>query len=126
MKIKKGDKVKVLYGKDSGKTGKVIAVIRSKNMVIVEGVNMFKKHIKGDGQTKKSEVVNITKPMPVAKVMYIDPETNKPTRLGLKRVGKKVVRVSKRSGKEVVAEVEEKKEVSVKKKKITKKKETKK
>lgn len=81
MKIKQGDTVKVLYGKDSGKTGKVLRVSNKNQKVLVEGVNEYRKHVKGDGQGRASEVVTITKAMPVSKVMLIDPKSGKPTRV---------------------------------------------
>ena len=85
MKIKKGDTVKVLYGKDSGKQGRVVAVDMKKGKVVVEGVNMFKKHIKGDGRTKTSEILTIVKPMDVSKVMLICNNCGKATRVSVKR-----------------------------------------
>ena len=81
MKIRTGDTVKVLYGKDAGKTGKVLKIEPKKARVVVDGVNLFKKHIKGDGQSKTSEVVTITKSMAISKVMLIDPATGNPTRV---------------------------------------------
>lgn len=131
MKIKKGDTVKVLYGKDAGKQGGVVSVDIKKNHIVVEGVNIFKKHVKGDGRTRTSEIINITKPMSVSKVMLVCPACSKTTRVGLQRVDGKVVRVCKKCGKniEIVKEVEkkeEKKEVKKSTKRVTKKKTTKK
>lgn len=125
MKIKKGDTVKILYGKDSGKQGKVMAVDMKENKVVVDGINVFKKHIKGDGRTRTSEILTIVKPLDVSKVMLICPACGKATRVSLRREDKKVVRVCKKCGKdiEVVEKKEEKKET---KKKTTTKKTTKK
>ena len=122
MKIKKGDTVKVLYGKDSGKQGKVVAVDIKKNSVVVEGVNMFKKHVKGDGRTRTSEILNITKPMSISKVMLVCSNCGKTTRVGLKREDGKVVRVCKKCGKniEIVKEVEKKEEKKIEKKTVKK------
>ncbi|MCA9375241.1 50S ribosomal protein L24 [Candidatus Dojkabacteria bacterium] len=99
MKIKKDDKVKVLYGKDAGKVGKVLRVIRSKKVVIVEGVNLFKKHSKGNGSDRAPEILTISKPLPASKVQVIDPESQKPTRVGWKLEGKTKIRVGKKTGK---------------------------
>lgn len=121
MKIKKGDKVKVLYGKDAGKTASVVLVKPESRKIVVEGVNKFKKHVKGDGQKRKSEIVDIYKPVSVAKVMLVCPNCNKPARVGYKFEGKKKVRVCKKCGKGVDVKVEEKKEVAAKATKTTKK-----
>lgn len=121
MKIKKGDTVKVLYGKDTGKQGLVVAVDIKNRRVVVEGVNMYKKHVKGDGKKKTSEILNITKSMDVSKVMLVCPSCGKATRVGIKRESDKVERVCKKCKK--VIEIIEKKEVVKDEKKVTKKKE---
>lgn len=122
MKIKKGDTVKVLYGKDSGKQGRVVTVDIKKNNVVVEGVNIFKKHVKGDGRARTSEILNITKPMSISKVMLVCNNCGKTTRVGIQRVDGKVVRVCKKCGKniEIVKEVEKKEEKKVEKKTVKK------
>lgn len=124
MKIKKGDTVKVLYGKDSGKSGRVVTVDTKKSTLVVEGVNIFKKHVKGDGRTRTSEIINISKPMSVSKVMLVCNNCGKTTRVGVNRVDGKYARVCKKCGKniEIVEEKkEEKKEVKKSVKKISKK-----
>lgn len=131
MNIRKGDKVKVLYGKDSGKTGNVVRILRKKMQVVVEGVNRYKKHVKGDGQTKKSEIVTVTRPLHMSKVMVVDPTSGKATRIGRKRSGKKYERVAMKTGKVMTAVKKEAKKVEKKTtkkvaKKTTKKKVTKK
>lgn len=82
MKIKKGDTVKMLYGKDSGRQGQIVAVDTKKGKVVVEGLNIYKKHLKGDGRTRVSEIITITKPVSISKVMLVCPNCNKPTRVG--------------------------------------------
>jgi len=120
MKIKKGDNVKILYGKDNGKQGVVLAISNSK--VIVEGMNMFKKHVKGDGKEKKSEILTIAKPMDISKVMLICNSCGKPTRVSLKREAGKVERVCKKCGKTIEVIVKEEKKVEKKEvKKVVKK-----
>ena len=118
MKIKKGDTVKILYGKDSGKTGAVVAVDLKNQKVVVTGVNLYKRHLKGDGRTRTSEILTIEKPMPVAKVILVCPLCGKTTRIGLKREGNKVERICKKCGKVIEAKKEEK--VEVEKKEIKK------
>ncbi len=122
MKIKKGDTVKILYGKEAGKQGVVVAVGPKKNVVIVEGLNLYKRHLKGDGRTRTSEVLTIEKPFELSKIMLVCPSCNKPTRIGIKREEGKVERVCKKCGKAIV----EKEKKVVAKKKEEKKEEPKK
>jgi large subunit ribosomal protein L24 len=126
MKIKKGDTVKVLYGKEKGKRGPVVAIDVKKQKVIVEGLNLYKRHLKGDGKTRTSEIVTIEKPFPISKVMLVCPLCDKPTRVTIKKDGKEIVRTCKKCGKDIteVAKKVEKKE-ETKKKTTTKKKVTK-
>ena len=120
MKIKKGDTVKILYGKDTGKQGVVSAVKNGK--VIVEGLNMYKKHVKGDGREKKSAIIDIAKPMDVSKVMLVCPNCSKPTRVGIGRENGKVERICKKCGKviEIITKEEEKEEKKEVKKEVEK------
>lgn len=111
----------MLYGKDSGRQGKVLVVTPKTSKVLVEGLNTYKRHLKGDGRTKVSEIVTITKSVPVDKVMLVCPECSKPTRVGYKVEKDTKVRVCKKCGKSVDIKVEEKKEEP---KKETKKKAT--
>ncbi len=84
MKIKKGDTVKVVAGKDAGKTAKVQRVFEADLKVLVEGINQYKKHIKARTQTQKSEIITITKPLPVSNVALICPKCKMQTRVGYK------------------------------------------
>ena len=97
MNFKVGDKVVVIAGKDKGKEGKITKTFKSENKVIVEGVNMIKKHVKPNGQTAGS-IIEMEAPIHASNVMMIDPKTNKRTRVGhtTDQKGKKV-RVSKKS-----------------------------
>ena len=97
MKIKKNDTVLVITGKDKGKTGKVLKAIPSENRVVVEGINIVKKHVKGNGQTAGS-ITEVEAPIHASNVMIIDPKTKKATRIGhsTDKNGKKI-RVSKKS-----------------------------
>ena len=121
MKIKKGDTVKILYGKDNGKTGPVVAVDLKNNMVVVSGVNVSKRHLKGDGRTRTSEILTIEKPLSVSKVMLICPICGKATRVGLKREDGKVTRICKKCGKVIETKKEEKVETKKEVKKTVKK-----
>lgn len=122
MRIKKGDTVKILYGKEAGKQGTVAAVSPKKNSVIVEGLNLYKRHLKGDGQTRTSEVLTIEKPFELSKVMLVCPTCNKTTRVGIRREEGKPVRVCRKCGKDI----KEKEKTTVTKKKVEKTEEKKK
>ena len=84
MKLHKGDTVTIVKGKDSGKTGKIEKVYSKEDKVLVEGVNQYKRHIKARMAGQKSEIVTLTKPLPVANVMLLCPKCKKPTRIGYK------------------------------------------
>ena len=99
MQIKKGDTVRVIAGKDKDKEGKVLAVDAKKGRVIVEGVNMVKKHQKARSQTAPSGIVEREGSIDASNVMLVDPKTGKPTRVGyrINEDGSKS-RIAKRSG----------------------------
>ncbi len=99
MKIKKGDKVIVVAGKDKGATGTVLKTFASKDRVLVEGINMMKKHVRSSQFNPDGGVVEQEAPIHVSNVMLVDPKTKKPTRIGYKFEddGKKV-RFAKDSG----------------------------
>jgi len=98
MKLKKGDNVIVITGKDRGKTGKIVKAIPKKQLVIIEGVNMKKKHRRPTRSNQKGQVIDKAMPLPVSNVMILDPRDNKPSRIGKKVIGNSSVRISKRSG----------------------------
>ncbi len=104
MKIKKDDNVVVIAGNDVGKTGKVLKVFPKKNRVIVEGVNIRKRHTKPNQQYPNGGIVEKEMSINASNVMIIDPKTSEPTRIGKKliiddKTGKqKSVRVYKSSG----------------------------
>ena len=97
MNLKVGDKVVVIAGASKGKEGKITKTLRSENRVVVEGVNIVKKHVKGNGQTAGS-ITEVEAPIHASNVMIIDPKTKKPTRIGhsINKDGKKI-RVAKKS-----------------------------
>lgn len=100
MKIKKGDTVVVISGKDRGKEGTVSRVMPSKNMVIVDGINVVKKHQKPRQANQQGGIIDRDMPIHVSNVMVV--QGGKPTRVGYKidKDGSKV-RVAKKSGKEI-------------------------
>lgn len=99
MHVKKGDEVIVIAGKDKGKKGRILASFPRDSRVLVEGVNMVKKHSRPSQQNPQGGIVNQEAPIHVSNVMIVDPKTGTPTRIGKKILsdGKKV-RVAKKSG----------------------------
>ncbi|MBP3038155.1 50S ribosomal protein L24 [Bacillaceae bacterium Marseille-Q3522] len=98
MHVKKGDKVKVISGKDKGKEGVVLVAYPKQNRVLVEGVNMVKKHSKPSQANPQGGINDQEAPIHVSNVMPIDPKTGHPTRVGHKVVKGKKVRVAIKSG----------------------------
>ena len=97
LHVKKGDKVIILSGDYKGATGNVMEVISAKSRVIVEGVNMVKKHTK-PSQDNPGGINEIPAPIHTSKVALIDPKSGEATRIGRKEVDGKLVRYSKKSG----------------------------
>ena len=96
MKLLKGDTVQIMMGKDKGKTGAILRAIPADSKVLVEGLNQFKRHIKGRYQGQKSEIVTISKPVPVSAVALICKKCKKPTRIGYQVTNGKKTRICKR------------------------------
>ena len=96
LKIKKGDVVKVIAGKDKDKEGKVIAVNKEKNTVVVEGINMITKHTKPSMANQQGGIIHQEGPIAVSNVMYV--HKGKATRVGFKMDGDKKVRFAKSTG----------------------------
>jgi len=101
MKLKKGDNVIIIAGKDKGKKGKVVAVLVSKNKVVVEGINMMKKHQRPKKSGEKGTKINIAMPIHVSNVMIVDPKTGLGTRIKKKKVNDRMIRITKKSGQEI-------------------------
>lgn len=99
MRIKKGDLVVVIAGKDKGKKGRVLAAYPKKQRVLVEGVNMVKRHTKPNPANPQGGIITKEAPVHVSNVMIVDPKTGEPTRVGMKILsdGTKV-RYAKKSG----------------------------
>ena len=98
MDLKVGDKVIVIAGNDKGKTGTIQKVYPKLNKVVVENVNVRKKHKKPTQQNSEGSIVEVYAPIDASNVMLVDPKTKKPTRIGHKVVKGKKVRFAKKSG----------------------------
>jgi large subunit ribosomal protein L24 len=100
MKLKINDTVKITIGKDKGREGKIEKIMPKEAKIIVPGVNMYKKHVKGIGETKAG-IYDIPRPLSLGKVALICPKCKKITRVGFKFAGSQKVRVCKKCGKEI-------------------------
>ena len=98
MHVKTGDKVKVITGKDKGKEGVILKTFPKKDRVIVEGINIVKKHRKASQTNPTGGILEEAAPIHVSNIMLIDAKTGEPTRVGSKEKKKKKVRVSKKTG----------------------------
>lgn len=103
MKIRKGDMVKVITGREKGKTGKVLSVIRDRSYVLVERVNFVKRHQKPTQQYRQGGIIEKEAPLHISNVMHFDEKAGKASRLGSKIEGGKKVRVAKKTGEAVHA-----------------------
>jgi large subunit ribosomal protein L24 len=81
MKLRKDDQVVVILGRDKGKTGKITRVMPADNMVVVENINIIKRHTKPSNKQPRGGILEITKPIHVSKVMVIDPGSGRPARI---------------------------------------------
>ncbi|MFH1186799.1 MAG: 50S ribosomal protein L24 [Candidatus Levyibacteriota bacterium] len=95
-KIKKNDNVKVVAGKEKGKTGKIEKVLQKEKKVLIAGLNLYKKHVKAKAQGQKSEIITITKPLPIANIALICPKCHKQTRVGFKIEKNQKVRICRK------------------------------
>jgi len=101
MKIKKGDTVKILLGKDRGKTGKVERVLAKNNQVVVTGANVYKKHIKRQSKDQPGGIVELNRPLAVSKVALICSKCKQATRVGWQITEEGKQRVCKKCGKTI-------------------------
>jgi large subunit ribosomal protein L24 len=97
QKIRKGDKVVVLTGKDKGRTGEVVQVMPKEDRAVVKGINLVKRHQR-QTQTQEAGIITKEAPIHLSNIAIADPKDGKPTRVGFKVEGDKKVRVAKRSG----------------------------
>jgi large subunit ribosomal protein L24 len=98
MHVKKGDKVMVISGKDKGKQGTVLEAYPKKERVLVEGVNLVKKHAKPSQDNPQGGILTQEAAIHVSNVMPVDPKSGEPTRVGYKVEDGKKVRIAKKSG----------------------------
>lgn len=96
MKIRKGDKVKIMAGKDKGKDGVIDRVYPKQEKILIQGINLIKKHIKKNQELPQGGIVDIPKPIRVSSVMLICPKCSKTTRVGFKLDKNKKVRSCKK------------------------------
>jgi large subunit ribosomal protein L24 len=107
VKIRQDDTVRIITGKDKGKTGRVLRVDPRRDKVYVEGANIVKRHMRPRTlrDTQRAQelggIIEKEGPIHVSNVMLIDPDSGEPTRVGIKREGGRRVRVAKKSGKEI-------------------------
>lgn len=101
MNIKKGDTVKIIAGKDKGKTGKVSRVFPSSSKIIIEGANVAKKSIRPKKQGQKGQVVQVAMPMNISNVMLVCASCANSSRVGYSQAGGKKIRVCKKCGAEI-------------------------
>lgn len=94
MKLKKGDTVIIITGKDRGKTGKIEAILPSADRVVVTGTNLYKKHAKPSAKNPSGGIIELSRPIHVSNVMFLNPETKKPTRLGFRVSGQEKQRIA--------------------------------
>ncbi len=83
-KFKKGDIAIVVKGKDAGKKGAIVRVLPDSHKVVIEGVNILKKHVKPSKKNMQGGIIDINHPVPIANIRLVCPETGKPTRVGVK------------------------------------------
>ncbi|MDA1257946.1 MAG: 50S ribosomal protein L24 [Chloroflexi bacterium] len=84
QRIRRGDQVKVIAGKDRGKQGEVSRVDRKKNVVLVEGINMVTRHVKQRPGMAQAGIIHQEAPIPISNIAYVDPETGKSGRVGFR------------------------------------------
>lgn len=105
MRIKVGDNVEVMAGEDKGERGEVLRILNAKGRVVVDGVNLVKKHQKpqsAGGRQTQGGIIEFEAPIDASNVMLVCPHTDQPTRIGVRRDDSgKPVRFSKKSGKDI-------------------------
>ena len=99
--IRKDDTVYILAGRDKGRTGKVLKVLVDENRAIVEGINMVSRSTKPSAKNPQGGIIKQEAPIHISNLSLIDPDSKKPTRVRVRREGKNVIRIAKKSGKEI-------------------------
>ncbi|MBI2612267.1 50S ribosomal protein L24 [Candidatus Kaiserbacteria bacterium] len=102
MKLRKGDKVIVIAGKERGKTSTIVRVLPQENLVILDGLNLSKRHRRPSAQNRKGQIIERAMPMHVSNVMIVDPRSGKPTRVKFSRDKEGTrIRIAVKSGQEI-------------------------
>lgn len=101
MKIKKGDQVKIILGKDNGKVGKVLRVFPELGKVLVEGANLIKKHIRPRKEGERGQRLELPAKINISNVMLVCPKCGKTTRIGCKEAGDNNLRICKKCNSEI-------------------------
>jgi len=96
MKLHKGDNVKIISGKDRGKTGTVLRAMPDEDKIVIDGLNVFKKRTRPKKQGEKGQTVLVPRPMPASKVMFVCASCKEPTRVGTRMEGVRKVRYCKK------------------------------
>ncbi len=107
-RLKKNDKVKVISGNHKGKEGKILKIFPEKNRVIVEGVNIIKRHTKPNQKNPQGGITQKESTIHISNIMLIDPKSSEPTRIGMQIIGeeggkKKRMRYGKKSGEIIIS-----------------------
>lgn len=108
IKFKKGDKVRILSGKDKGREGIIEKILIKERRALIPGVNIFKKHVKGQ-QGQKAGIYEIPRPLPLGKFALVCPKCKKATRVGIKIVGQEKTRVCQKCHRQLDVEKKGKK-----------------
>lgn len=98
MKIRKNDTIKIIAGKDKGKTGKVLKVLPKRRKILVEGLNLYRKHVRPRRQGEKGEIVLVPRPIDVSNIMLICPHCGRAVRIGYRFEAERKVRICKKCG----------------------------
>ena len=101
LHIRTDDTVIVLAGSDKGKTGKVLKVLVKDERAIVEGINIVSKSAKPSAKNPQGGIIKQEAPIHISNLSLIDPKSGKATRVAIKREGKKIIRIAKKSGEEI-------------------------
>ena len=101
MKLKKGDNIIVIAGRDKGKKGPIVRILREENRIVIDGVNVVKKQRRARKNTEKGAIIDVAMPIHASNVMLLDPKKGVGTRIGKKKVGEVFVRIAKKSQQEM-------------------------
>jgi large subunit ribosomal protein L24 len=101
MKLKKGDKVIVIAGKERGKTGAIVRVLPKRDLVLIDGLNMMKRHRRPSAKNRKGQIIEKAMPVHASNVQLADPKSGKPTRIKIVRKDGARARVAVKSGADI-------------------------